>query len=342
MTTSVGVSSLETAASVRAGISRYKASSIFNSRFRAMTMCLVPDGILPPLASPLETTLGLTARQIRMLRLATLAIRSSVEKAPGGLPLPLLLALPEQLPNCPPPTGDDFLDRLALQTGVPLDRQTSAIFPFGRAGGLYAVARGLELISRGTHDFALVGGVDTYLDLYLLGVLDTESRVLADGVMDGFAPGEGSAFLLLASDRGRSLRPAAKVHPPGLAIEPGHRYSTEPYKGEGLAEAVAIALSMAKGGSIRSVFASLNGENFGAKEWGVAFLRSKALFDDGFRLFHPAEFYGDPGAACAPLLMGLATLALDAGHIEGPALIWCASELGHRGAIVLARSSEGA
>ena len=72
---------------------------------------------------------------------------------------------------------------------------------------------------------ALVGGVDSYLDLYLLATLDGEDRILADGVMNGFAPGEGAGFLLLCSTETaaqRGLKPLAEVCKPGLGQEPGH------------------------------------------------------------------------------------------------------------------------
>jgi len=345
MVTPVGASAVQTLTSVRAGISRYNASSFYNRHFRPMTMSLVPDDALSPLAPPLEAALGLTARQARMLRLATPAIHEAAEKARTKLALPLFLGVPEQLPNRPLPVSEEFLDHLIVQADVRIDRVRSRIFALGRASGTYALEAALNLFAGGRDDFVLVGGVDTFLDLYLLSLLDSEDRVLADGVVDGFAPGEGSAFLLLGSDRVRpavSPKPSIKVFPPGLAGEPGHRYSAQPYKGEGLAEAVALSLTHAKPGKIRSVFASLNGENFGAKEWGVAFLRSKALFDEALELYHPAEFYGDPGAACAPLLMGLTALGLEAGHVEGPSLVWCASDLESRGAIVVARSTEEA
>ena len=43
--TPVGLTLEETAASVRAGISAYEESSIYNKRFNPMTMALLPESI---------------------------------------------------------------------------------------------------------------------------------------------------------------------------------------------------------------------------------------------------------------------------------------------------------
>ena len=84
---------------------------------------------------------------------------------------------------------------------------------------------------------------------------------------------------------------------------------------------------------LRTVFASLNGENFGAKEWGVALMRNQSAFDEAFQLEHPAEYFGDTGAAVGPIMMGLAAMGLSKTYLTGPALVWCSSEFEQRGAV---------
>jgi 3-oxoacyl-[acyl-carrier-protein] synthase-1 len=335
MVTPVGGCTAQTAASVRAGISRYQESPVHNKRFQPMTMALVPDADLPPLAEPLAAAPGLTARQARMLRLAQPAIEEALQALPPGPPPPLFLALPETPPGRPPAVTEAFLDDLAAQSGAAIDLDQSRIFPTGRAGGFQAMAEAIELLAQGSLETVLVGGVDSYLDLYLLGTLDMEDRVLAEGVMDGFAPGEGAAFLLLGSEQTKQamgLDKAAFLQPPGIASEPGHRYSDQPYKGEGLAEAVDLALTANGHGPIQTVFAGLNGENFGAKEWGVAAMRNQPALDPDFRFEHPADCFGDTGAAVAPLLVGLAAVGLRDGTLSGPCLAWSSSEAEQRAA----------
>jgi len=329
MVTPVGGCTAQTAASVRGGISRYQESPVYNKRFQPMTLALVPDDDLPPLADSLAATPELTARQARMLRLAQPAIEEALQALPPGPPPPLFLAVPETRPGRPPAVTEAFLDDLVVQSGAAIDLDQSRIFSTGRAGGFQAMAAAIELLAQGNLERILVGGVDSYLDLYLLGTLDQEDRVLAEGVMDGFAPGEGAAFLLLGSEQAKQamgLDQAAFIQPPGIASEPGHRYSDQPYKGEGLAEAVSLALAANGNGPVKTVFAGLNGENFGAKEWGVAAIRNQPALDPDFRFEHPADCFGDTGAAVAPLLAGLAAVGLRESNLAGPCLAWSASE----------------
>ena len=342
MMTAVGDHAAQTAASVRAGISRYSESSVYNKRFVPMTMALLPEENLPPLNEELEnTTPGLTSRQRRMLRLAEPALKEALEPLPRGKKIPLFLAVPEKLPDQPdrpPPVTEKFLDQLITQTGTEqVDRGKSKLSPTGRAGGLQVIKEAIQALAQSDQGYALVGGVDTYLDLYLLGTLDKDDRVLADGVMDGFAPGEGAGFILLCSGQAReshSPKPTVQVTPPGIAAESGHRYSDEPYKGDGLAQAVTAAAEAGlNGNQARTVLCSMNGESLGSKEWGVATLRNTASLDETLRTEHPAECFGDTGAAIGPILIGLAALGMEQGYLPGPCLVWCASETEHRAAV---------
>jgi 3-oxoacyl-[acyl-carrier-protein] synthase-1 len=343
MMTAVGDSAAQTATSVRAGISRYEESSIYNKRFLPMTMALLPEENLPPLHEELESlTPGLTSRQRRMLRLTGPALNEAIASlASTAKPVPLLLATPEPMPNLPDrpaPASGKFLDHLITQCDTDrIDRGQSKLFPTGRAGGLQALDAAIDMLQSEQHDHVLIGGVDSYLDLYLLGTLDAEGRIKVDGVMDGFAPGEGAGFLLLCSDKGRESqtpKPTVKVHKPGTAQEPGHRYSEEPYKGDGLAEAVTAALEAGlEDEQVRTVLCSMNGESYSPKEWGVSTLRNAASFDDALRLEHPAECFGDIGAAFGPVLIGLAATGMQKGYLAGPCLVWCSSEGADRAAV---------
>ena len=187
----------------------------------------------------------------------------------------------------------------------------------------------------------MVGGLDSHLELPLLQSLDAEDRVLAEGIMDGFVPGEAAAFLVMVSEAGKTAQRAAapvRVAAPGLADEQGHRESDQPYKGDGLAEAVRLALANGRIGAVKTVLAGLNGENIGAKEWGVASLRNHAQLDPDLRFEHPADCIGDTGAAVAPLLVGLAALGLESNTYPNPCLVWSASEGPRRAAACVSRT----
>jgi len=336
----VGIGARQTAASVRAGIARISETSIYDKRFSPFTMAVLPDEVLPPLDKELEEVVGLTSRQIRMLRLASPALQEATKGADRIGEIPLYLGVPETLPDRPKAVHDSFLEHLGTQSGVRFHVAESRLFPQGRAAGLIALKEAMLRLAAGTVPFVLVGGVDTFVDLFLLGTLDMEDRILGPTVMDGFVPGEGAGFLLLGSPamvRQKGKKPFALVQSVGIGFEKGHLYSDEIYKGDGLAESFHSAFSsISKSvGKIRTVYAGLNGENFGAKEWGVAYMRNNDRFEEDFRLEHPVDCFGDPGAALGPMMAGIAAIGMNKGYFQGPCLAWCSSDRGDRAAAVI-------
>jgi 3-oxoacyl-[acyl-carrier-protein] synthase-1 len=329
MTTAVGIGAAATAAAVRAGIAGFAASPVHDRRVRPMTLALLPERALPPLEPAVaKSAPGLTAREARMLRLAAPALAEALDAAGVAGPVPLVLAVPEPRSGRRPPAGDRFLDHLAAQAGVALDPEASRLIHRGRAAGLAALAAAAELVAAGAAPLAVAGGVDSFLDLHLLASLDLEDRVLAPGIADGFVPGEGAA--------GAGDSALAGIAATGSGAEPGHRASAEPCRGDGLAGAFQAAFAAAPDAPpVATVFAGLNGESFGAREWGVAYLRSADRFADGFAIEHPVDCFGDPGAALGPLLAGLAALALARARIAGPCLVWCSSDGEERAAALL-------
>jgi len=330
MFTPIGADADMTAASVCSGISAYESSSVINKNFNPMTMSQVPEDALPPLNDEL-IGLSLTGRQQRILRLCTPALQQLEEVI--NKPLPLLLCGPEKMPGRRSVISDKTLKQIVKQTGLEIDLDNSYVFPQGRAAGFYALESAIYMLESGQFEQIIIGGVDTYLDLYLLATLDADDRILAEGIMDGFAPGEAAAFMIikLADEKSK-----LKFTPPGIADEPGHRYSDQPYKGEGLANAITEVLSSSSVDKIKTVFASFNGENFGAKEWSVAAMRNQQQIDPDFTMIHPAEYYGDIGAATVPVLMALAHIGISEGYYQKPALVWASSELEQRAASCIA------
>jgi 3-oxoacyl-[acyl-carrier-protein] synthase-1 len=341
MITPIGTSAHETARSARAGVARLAESSVYNRRFEPMTLALVPEDALHPPGAELDEVSGLTSRQVRMLRLAHAALAEAAKTAEDIANTPVLVGLPEALPGRADPAGHGFLKLLRAQSGIAFALDGSKVYASGRAAAFEALEAGLELLASGQARQVLIGGVDSYLDLHLLGTLDGESRVLAHGVMDGFAPGEGAAFLLLGRAEG-GVQPLARVLSAARGSEPGHRYSEQPYRGDGLAATVEKALSDAGPGLplVPMVYAGLNGEHLGAKEWGVAYARNQAHFTQDLRVEHPVDCLGDAGAALGGILLGLAALDLHRGHSGGPVMVWSSSDREPRGAAILARVGE--
>jgi len=335
MITPVGTNTATTQAAIAVGISAYADSIHYNKQSHPMRLALIPEEALPPL-NPKLNTLCLSYRQQRLLRIAEPALLEAVHTLPLTEPAALFLALPESIPGSNFTPDLNFISALEIQTGVLLNKSASQVFTSGRAGGFEAVAAALTYLTDSGNSVALVGGVDTYLDLLLLGILDQDSRILAEEVTNGFAPGEAAGFLLLINDQAKKylpFSPQATIYPPGISLEPGHRYSDQPYRGEGLANAWSQAIANADTAPIDKIFSSLNGENLGAKEMGVAFLRNNNAFSENNKTEHPADCIGDIGAAFAPVLVGLACASKDTMKV----LHSCSSEHEKRAAAITKR-----
>jgi 3-oxoacyl-[acyl-carrier-protein] synthase I len=334
----VGLSASETAASVRSGVMRFAPVPILDGKFEPFTLSTAPEDGLPALVEALRER-GLTTRESRMVRLAAGALGECLGLLPplAGAP-PLALALPEAA-TTRPLDGALFAQWLTGQVNCRFDEGLSDCSFRGRAGGILAIDHAATLIRTGHAQLALAGGVDSFRDPYVLARLDTEKRVKSSANLDGFIPGEGAAFLALASDaaaRSFGLPPMATLSAAGVGFETGHLYSEEPYRGDGLATAITTLLqSGAVTAPIRAVFSSMNGESHWAKEWGVGFLRNRDAFLPEHSMHHPADCTGDVGAAFGPLAVALAALGVRGGYRDSPCLVYGSSDRGSRAALAV-------
>jgi 3-oxoacyl-[acyl-carrier-protein] synthase-1 len=338
MMTPVGLSALETAASARSRVQRFTNIEWRDSLFNNFTVGIVPEDGLPDLDPALEN-LPLSYREARMLRLAAVPLQEALIALPNAVgAIPLLLGLPELQTTVPLNTAD-FLARLITQTKPSVELSRSKAFSQGRASGLLAVNEAIELLMHHRAEFVLVGGVDTYVDLYIMGTLDMHKRVRTDVNPDGFTPAEGAGFILLTRAevaKEYDLSGLARIAGCSPGREPGHIYTDEPYRGEGLAETFeSLFADVNTGPPIGCVYASFNGEHYWAKEFGVAMLRHRSRFTDDYQTEHPADCFGDVGAACGPVMLALACLGIKEGYRRSPALVFCSSDYGDRAAVLI-------
>ncbi|MBL9103072.1 MAG: hypothetical protein JNL82_19155 [Myxococcales bacterium] len=326
----LGDTARATAAAVRAGISRRMRGSQVDAEGEALVVAPVPEAALPPLVAAVGEP-----RRARLVRLATWALREAAAGLSEGEAVPLLLAAPEGHPRAPALDLAGVFAELAAQSGVALATNSRLVAP-GRAGALLGLADAYAMTEDPAAPLVLLGGVDSLLDPELLKLFERDRRTLAAGARDGFAAGEGAAFLLLSRRRvvGGS-RASLLVNLPGAGHEDGHMYARAPHRGDGLAAAVADATRGCARGSIRTVYAGLNGEHYGAREWQVAALRSSEAFAGDAAVEHPGDCLGDPGAAFGPMLVVLAAVALANRVCAGPALVWAASDGPQRAAVVV-------
>jgi len=321
---SIGGGTEQVWASARAGIARIASSHVMDRHFDAIQMGLVPEDQLPPLNPELDA-IGLPSRARRMLRLAAPALAAVTQGMKP--PLKLFVGLPELKPDKAPWLGE-FIAHLAKASDVPIDVAKSVAIPRGRASALRALEEALQSLAADPTAPVVVGGVDSFLDLRLLAELDAEQRILGPRVMDGFIPGEGAAFFVLHAPNDAGALRTALLDGVASANDPGHRYGSEPAKGEGLATAIENLRGSLKekSGPIATTFAGFNGESFEAKMWGVARLRHADFFAPTMSMEHPADKYGDAGAATGSILTVMAAAALSRDHRPGPALVWAASD----------------
>lgn len=330
----IGLSLPEAAAAARARMANLREIAWQDRRNHPFIVGQIPESGLPPLHAALDT-LGLQSREKRMLRMAHVALEETLRALPADSPpIPLLLGLPEHPTHIPIDPGQ-FIERLATQTGIAFDLPRSQAVAHGRATGLMALAQaGQRLIQEGT-PWVLIGGVDSLVDPYVLGSLDLAQRIRHDTNSDGFSPAEGAAFLLLGRDD-TALPPLGRITAYALAHEPGHLYSDAAYLGEGLATTFArLFAQRAPDAPIATCFSSMNGERYWAREFGVARLRHASFFADDLIMEHPAECFGDLGAAHGPALMALALHAMRSGYRPHPMIVYASSDRGARAACML-------
>jgi 3-oxoacyl-[acyl-carrier-protein] synthase-1 len=337
-------------ATVRSGIACIKNSYVMDRHFDPIQMGLVPEDALAPLPEELESE-ALPSSARRMLRLAGPTLAAVLEAAAAGAdsglapspgPVTLFLGLP-QLNSFDAPWLEKFLQYLGTCAAVAIDTDCSQIFPGGRAAALVALQAAVMHLTQNPTATVVVGGVDTFLDLRRIAVLDSEARILGPKVKDGFIPGEGAAFFVLRDTSAAQALGASgiQVHVKGVATvaDDGHRYGSAPALGEGLSNAFEQLRGALQGGEppIASNFAAFNGENFEAKLWGVARLRHSDFFAPAMVMHHPADSIGDTGAASGAILTALAAYAVSKGHRESSALVWAASDHEVRGCALLSK-----
>ena len=98
MVTPLGANTAMTIAAVNAGINVYQASSFCNSNGKAMITTSVPTDVLPALNNKFENV-GLSAREKRIIQLASPALKEALSLNQSVSTIPLFLAGPEALPS---------------------------------------------------------------------------------------------------------------------------------------------------------------------------------------------------------------------------------------------------
>jgi 3-oxoacyl-[acyl-carrier-protein] synthase I len=324
--TSVGFSALECWLSVRAGITRFAETSIVSRARSPLRMALVPEGaggVLPLVDAALRAP-----RHRRMLRLATSVIAETAWFLQGrALPITLVTSGIE---------GDHspMLHDLAMLNDGRVDLATSRHLTVGAAGLGIALADAAHRIRTQETSAVVIVTVDSLFDLRRLDALQQSGRVLTEEATDAMIPGEGAAAIVVCSDEYAN----ALAHITGHSTERDSftRDGELPLTGDGLTTAIRGACQDAHE-RVGDVWTAVNGESWTAREWGIAARRNQGALHEAHRVHHPAEYWGDTGAAHGGLMLSLAAVGLSRATAPRPVLVCAYGEEGYRCAVRLAR-----
>jgi 3-oxoacyl-[acyl-carrier-protein] synthase-1 len=222
--------------------------------------------------------------------------------------------------------------------------------PQGDAGPSQAEGSGVDAV--------LVAGVDSLLNTKDIHALLAQGRLLTGDNADGFIPGEAAACLLVTrldtvapcarDTQGREFAraPVLRVAGVGLGDEPDCLSAGKPSRGQGLARAIAHALSGAglPAQAMHARLADVTAESAFFEEAGYAWTRvlrapaapGQAGPLESTRFDTPVTRVGHVGSAMGPLLAALALDAARKAWAAGPrTLLHLSSHDTARGAVVL-------
>lgn len=336
--TPLGSNIAMTSAGIAAGLSAYSVSEYHNRHFQPITISSVPDAIFDDVEATIIQGEGFNAQHDRVIKMAIIAMREACAARQTEQAIPLILAMPEASPGVNCYTGSELIKNLAKNCPPWVNSPLSRSVHTGRAAGMEALAFAFDYLYDLPGEFILVGGSDSYFEYSRLHHLDEADRLLCRSSSDGFALGEAAGFLLLTRYPKLALVRDGHIialNPPGIADELGHLAGDAPYRGDGLDQAFKKAINNYNGGNIHSIYSSMNGENYWSKEYGVAYVRNKAAFQDPVICEHPADCYGDLGSATCPILIALAAEHLFKNPKANAHLVYGSSDSATRGAVVV-------
>ena len=326
--TAVGGDVEQTAASIRAGLSRFGEHAFHEALSRDPEWeepALLNVAAAPGIDPALRGAERLHALLIPVL--TDLAARAGLKRRDLS-ECALLLALPA--PDAAVASwrlAETFAIELCRRTG--LDFKTSRQSLSGHAAVFELLAEASALLASGEVQTCLVVGVDSYLSQDRMAVLDEGYRLKSARNVDGFCPGEAAAALLFEGPRSRrGAAPRATIAAVGLGLEPEPMRSDKVSTGAGLVTALRGALpAHATQGGPDFLLCDLNGESYRAFEWGVAQARLGARLEGFTRTVMPPRSVGDVLAATGALLVATAVEAFERGWAPGEeALLFAASE----------------
>ena len=338
--TPVGATAGQSCAAIRAGIARFSDHAYYCpttldpgwDEEEPLVVATIPS--IDPMLDGVDRIVGLLRPLLLEIVESSQLLRSHLARTG------IFLALPEPSSSLDDRSLDrSFLATLLADCGLEAVRSVDSTRQ-GHTGVFEALRRAAEQLEAGAVDRCIVGGVDSYLLEARLDQLDESWRIRSARNVDGFIPGEAGGLLLIEPRRQVEARgdvPLAALASFGVGRETNSIAGDRASTAVGLATALRKALdSSSRAPSWPWVLCDLNGESYRAFEWGTVLARLPEVFGNVASLVHPASSIGDVGSATGAILIACACAAFARSYSPAAdALLWTASDDGHRFAITL-------
>jgi 3-oxoacyl-[acyl-carrier-protein] synthase-1 len=277
--------------------------------------------------------------EAKLVEMASMTLRETLAQLPAGRAgdTALLLCLAESTRPGRAQALEHSLD-WSLRQAHDADRLTpqSKVFSEGTLGAIKALQLAESLLAQGQVNYAIVLGVDSYLQAQTLLSYHEQRRLLTSKNTDGFIPGEAAGALLIT--RPSATPGAFRCLGMGFGTEPALIDSDLPLRADGLTQAYKAALAVAGFGfeQLDYRMTDVCGEQYGFKEASLALSRCMRVRKETFELQHTADSIGRVGAASVPIAVAAAWMAARKDYAPGPGVL-ChfADDAGGRAALVL-------
>lgn len=217
----------------------------------------------------------------------------------------------------------------------------------GNTGFAEMLIAAKNLLESGQCESCILLAVDSLNSFETLKGLDEMERIKGKKNPSGLIPGESAVAIIVETQAHALARNAvilATVSAIAGTMEQNTISSDRPSSGLGLSNAIRQACQQAGELKPRWIVCDLNGETYRAYEWGMTQVKANDVLSGLASVWHPADCFGDVGAATGGLLIGLVIKAFEKEYAPAnDCLIWCSDDEGKRAAMVVsAVSSRGA
>jgi 3-oxoacyl-[acyl-carrier-protein] synthase-1 len=301
LVTSVGLSTANATAAIRAGLSNPQLTRFIDWGGEWIAAHVVP------MEAPNSRT--------KLLQMAATAIDECLTSAgrESIMETALVLCLPEaSRPSTGDELGESAVNDTATVIGAKFSTHSSTITG-GRIGGFVGLQRARTLLYEGKVDAVLIAGVDSYVNWPVLSSFENRYRLLTSKNSNGFVPGEAAAAVMVTRPK-----PGAALRCEGLGFgsESATIDADLPLRADGLVEAIRAAARDAdcRPQDFELRISALSGEQYYFKEAALAVSRLIRDPRSEAELWHPADCVGEVGAAAGPLAMAIAATACAKGY----------------------------